>query len=470
MLTIDIEDNAINLLEIQGKSIKTFVSKPLEPGLIKDGVILNPELVGEMIKALLTENKIAERTAVTSVSGVHSIYRIARLPKIKGDLMHEAVRREMTRLIPVPLEELHASWQQIPISDAESIIPMIGVPRETVDFTLSALKQAGVDSKIIDVRPLAIARVVDEKDAIIINVQPFSFDIVLMVDGVPEIVRSLSFSETLVSPEDKVKEIREELERTFNFYNNSKPAKPLGEGFVVFISGTYKDILAKSMQYKVKPLPLPYAAPSEFDQDTFVVNLGLSLKSARPGSIPVRVNINVLPEVYRPKPVALTSIISWALLVVGIGLLGLMAFNWQGAVSHTQALQNEINKIDKQAAAANANKGNVDNIQKQIQQIKSERAGVQAVLDKMSENRNLTSGELGEVIALMPGEITIKSIDMGNGWTINGSARTPEIVFGYAYAMQGSAKFRDVKLGTVKMVDFNKWEFTITAESVHLVK
>jgi len=40
---------------------------------------------------------------------------------------------------------------------------MIGVPRETVDFTLSALKHAGVDSRIIDVSRWAIARVVDGK-------------------------------------------------------------------------------------------------------------------------------------------------------------------------------------------------------------------------------------------------------------------------------------------------------------------
>jgi len=46
----------INILEIQGKSIKTFVSEPVEPGLIKDGVILNPELVGDKIKALLLQS------------------------------------------------------------------------------------------------------------------------------------------------------------------------------------------------------------------------------------------------------------------------------------------------------------------------------------------------------------------------------------------------------------------------------
>ncbi len=465
MLTIDIEDNAVNLLEIQGKTIKTFASASLEPGLIKDGVVLNPELVGDKIKALLTEHKIVERTAVTSVSGVHSIYRIARLPRIKGDLMQEAVRREMARLIPVPLEELHTSWQQIPTGNSESIVPMVGVPREEVDFALSALKHAGVESKIIDVRPLAIARVVDEKDAIIINVQPLSFDIVLMVDGIPEIVRSLSFSETLVSPEDKVKEIREELERTFNFYNNSKPAKPLSEGFVTFISGCYRDLLVGFMQYKVKPLPLAFTAPAGFDADTFVVNMGLALKSAKPGSIPVKTNINVLPEVYQPKPVALASIISWVLLVVGIGLIALMAFNWQGAVARNDSMRNEISKLDKQAAALNVNKGNVDTIQKQIQQVKSEQAGVQAVLDSMSEKRNVTSSELGELIALMPGEIYITSIELGNGWTVKGRARSSDVIISYAYALQGSSMFRDVKLATTKLVDFTEWEFIITADS-----
>ena len=45
----------------------------------------------------------------------------------------------------------------------------------------------------MDVRPLALARVADERDALIINVQPVGFDIVVMIDGIPELLRSLPF-------------------------------------------------------------------------------------------------------------------------------------------------------------------------------------------------------------------------------------------------------------------------------------
>ncbi|MCJ7656150.1 MAG: pilus assembly protein PilM, partial [Dehalococcoidia bacterium] len=221
MVTLDIEDTSIRIMSVAGRQVQPAASLPLEPGLVHDGVIIDPATVGRRIGELMAANGISERRAVVSISGIHSIYRVVNIPKLPKNLMEEAAKREMERLMPVPLNELYTSWQAINVTDIDTVICLVGMPRSTVDAMLETLRQAGLQPEAMDVRPLALARVADERDALIINVQPFGFDIVVMIDGIPELLRSLPFPADAASPDEKIAEVKEELERTVGFYNSS---------------------------------------------------------------------------------------------------------------------------------------------------------------------------------------------------------------------------------------------------------
>ena len=99
---LDIEDNALKIVTLKGNSVVSAIEEPLAPGLVKDGVVLDPPTVGQIIKDTFRKYGITEKNVIVSVSGIGSIYRVARLPKLSGDLMTGAVKQEMARQIPVP--------------------------------------------------------------------------------------------------------------------------------------------------------------------------------------------------------------------------------------------------------------------------------------------------------------------------------------------------------------------------------
>jgi len=265
MVTLDIEDTCIRMMVVKGRQVELAVSSPLEPGLVEDGVVADKATVSQRIKELMDTHGIAEKQVVASISGIHSIYRVVSMPRLPGRMLEEAAVREMDRVMPLPLNELYTSWQAVAVSDVEIAMCLVGLPRNTVDAMLETLHQAGLESRVMDVRPLALARVVDEKDAIIVNVQPVGFDIVIMMDGIPELLRSLPFPHGDISAADKVAVIKEEMDRTATFYNSSHTESPISAAVAVFFSGELGETLAEALGYQAKPLPELLSYPEGFN-------------------------------------------------------------------------------------------------------------------------------------------------------------------------------------------------------------
>src|SRR4030042_2618167 len=154
MVTLDIEDTSIKMMVVRGRRVETAASLPLEPGLVHDGVVIDTATVSRRITELLSAQGISEKKVAVSISGIHSIYRTVSIPKLPKNLIDEAARREAERVMPVPLNELYTSHQAISVSDIETAICLVGIPRSTVDAMLATLQQAGLQPEAMDVRPL----------------------------------------------------------------------------------------------------------------------------------------------------------------------------------------------------------------------------------------------------------------------------------------------------------------------------
>ena len=68
------------------------------------------ELVNK-IKHLFSANKISPNQFIFGMSGLHCLSRPAVLPILPATMQAEAMTREAKRLLPVPPEQLHISWQ-----------------------------------------------------------------------------------------------------------------------------------------------------------------------------------------------------------------------------------------------------------------------------------------------------------------------------------------------------------------------
>jgi type IV pilus assembly protein PilM len=462
MVTIDITDDVIRVVTFQGNGVKFALEEPVDPGLIKDGLILNPKAVGRIIKGIFSNNGIREKNVIVSISGIHSIYRVSRLPKFSRDIMTEAVNQEMARVIPVPLNELYVSWQDIPTGGVEVIVPMLGIPREMVDFTLSALREAGLNTKLMDIKPLALARVADETTAMVINIQPNCFDIVISVDGIPELIRSLSFSEDSTSLEDKMREFEEELEKTVSFFNSNNPDKQLPPEIPVFVSGPLADIVAGRISYQVRRLPDLFLYPTGFNVNSFVVNIGLALKQGKIKTFPISVNFNVLPAAYLPKAVSLMQLFSWVFLIIAVVILIFSGINVAQVLGQNASLQKQITDLSAQVESRGTSVPDAEKLQTQLNYIQKERDTLQGVIDSFAVQRDNMNKDLGIITSSVSGKIIIASISYTTAWTVKGLAPDAETAFNYVSNLQASNRFSLVELSSINELTYYQWEFVIT--------
>lgn len=466
MITISIEDDAIKIVATQGNLIKDAIVQPIEPGLVKEGVVLNPDAVGQIINQAFRESGIQDKNVIACVSGIRSIYRVVPLPKLSGDMMTQAIKGEISRLIPLPPEEIYTKWQVLHEGGDEVIAAIIGIPRETIDFVLSALRVAGLSAKIMDVKPLAIARVADEATAIIINVQQTDFDIVILVDGIPQIVRSLPFSENTSKPEDKKVEFMEELNRTVNFYNSSKTGRPISADTPVFISGQFKDIAIADITYPLKPLPTMLLYSDDFNIDLFTANVGLALKQGKLKDFPVKVNFNVLPAAYLPKPVSLVHMFSWLFIIFAAAILIFNIINLQQVMWKNSLLENQIKNLNLQVQSRTADKPDMDKLRAKLQTINNDQKSLQQLLNNFSQQREKLNKDLGIITSTVSGKIKMNSISYGDIWTVRGSAPDSSTVLNYVSSLQTGNRFAAVQLSSMSQIKYNQWDFVIVLSSL----
>lgn len=462
MITLDIEDACIRMMVVKGRRVEKAASLPLEPGLVENGVVVDTAAVSQRINELMAAHGVAEKQVVASISGLHSIYRLVTTPRLPGRMLDEAARREISRVMPVPLEELYTTWQAIATSDIETVICLVGIPRNTVDAVLETLHQAELESRVMDIRSLALARIADEKDAIIVNVQALSFDIVVMVDGIPQLLRSLPFPARDISKPDKVAVIKEELDRTVTFYNSSHKANPITANIAAFVSGELKEMLAEALGYPVKPLPELLAYPEGFDASEYAINIGLALKQVKVGISQARVNINVVPEAYLPKPRPIIEVVSWAFVVAAIAVLIPLATLTSQELRQTSALQAQVNDAQLQFQIKQGTEAALEELQAEADEAKAARDAFQLPLSCSEAQREKVNLDLGKVTSLWPGTIDLKSIDYEESLEISGTAPDEATILNYARALRDTGRFSEVLVSDMEEVEYNEWDFTLT--------
>jgi Tfp pilus assembly PilM family ATPase/Tfp pilus assembly protein PilN len=464
MVTLDIEDTSIKLVLVRGRQIETAASLPLEPGLVHDGVIVDPVTVGHRISELMAANGISDNKVLVSISGIHAIYRPIPVPKLPRNLLAEAATREMERVMPVPLNELYTSWQSVSLSDTETVICLVGLPRNTVDAILQALRQAGLKPEAMDVRPLALSRVADERNAIIINAQSTGFDIAVMMGGIPELLRSLPYTADAESVDEKVAEIKEELDRTIAFYNSSHKGAEINTGVAAFISGELGDMLAQTLEYRVKPLPQLLSYPGGFNAGDYAANIGLALRQVQSGFAPTQVNLDVTPEIFRPRPFPVIQLASWAFIVLAVIFLALFGISTLQSYRETMALQAQILTMQRQIDARQGTAASIKKIQAQIDAANKASASFTKPIGSAKAQRDAVNGDISTITGLLPGIINLNSISYGTGLTITGTAPDDTTINDYVRSLRDSGQFSSVLISNMSEVQFNRWKFTLNIQ------
>ena len=332
-VTLYIDDRSIRLMQTAGKNAQIWASASLEPGLIEDGIVIDEDKVVSRITRLFADNRIKTKKVILGLSGLRSLTLAMDLPQIPDNLLAEAVLRECARLLPVPLEELYVSWVTLPSPKKRIRAFAAAIPRNTTDNLLKVLHRAGLTPFMMDIKPLALARLVNETTAIIIDVQAREYDITIIGNGVPQPIRSIPFPAEGLSWEEKLSMLRDDLVRTMEFYDSNNPENPITPEMPVHVSGELADepeacqALSTELGHPVLPLLLPFRYPHERRQNHYAINAGLALKVVSTGGklISPLAKLDTLPPAYQPKSFSLTRVLMLTSAIVACSIILILA-------------------------------------------------------------------------------------------------------------------------------------------------
>jgi len=475
VVTLYIDDTSLKLLVAKGNQVKKWATLPLEPGLIRDGVVADKAEVAAQIKGLLKSQNVGGRKVIVGLSGLHCLFRVITLPRLPEAQLAEAVVWETKRALPVPVEELYISWQVVSTAGEETQVFLAALPRNAADTLIETLHEAGVKPYLMDLAPLALAKVVGEATAIVIDVRSAEVDIVVMVEGVPQLIRPLALPHEVSSLNEKLPAIKEELNRTIKFYNSSHPEKPLEPSIPIFASGELGEepavcqSLAKELNYSFLLLSSPLEYPEGLAPAHYMVNIGLAFKQlplGKKASLSL-VELNVLPEVYQPKPIPVSKILVSLGVIVAVGLLVVVAMRVQDAAADTALLRTQVDETNHLLTQMQEEQ----ELQKQeFAELEEKVAGAEIILDNFTSVRNgfsnhrvQVNGDLEMTILNLPSGVELSSIaHSGVKLTIEGTSPGEGKVLDYAYGLGASGRFSQIFISTMEKTETGEMSFTLT--------
>lgn len=355
IVTVGWDASAVRLLEVNGNRVEKWVSAFLEPGVVKNGVVLKPKVLGASVNELMRSSGITVKKVAAATSGLYSIMRMVGVPRLSEEATALAVRQAARVEMPVPIEDLYLSWHPIGFAGNERQVLILGSPRNVVDSGVQALRLAGLNPYIMDMKAAALARAVGEAEALILNIEPSGLEIVVVKNGILQLIHAVTQNARL-SVDERAEEIDKVLATAIDFYNSRHPENPINTDTALFLAGqgatepALVERLQATVGYPVKSFAIPLKYPADFPVAEYAVNAGIAVRSAektfKPGDFSVP-DVNLLPATFS----AGVRLAKHGALILGIVLAIAVAFLFyqsvMGAVGKTTELRERIEYLNQ---------------------------------------------------------------------------------------------------------------------------
>ena len=166
---IDIGHHTIKIVTAEraanGYRVTKTASFPTPEDCVRDGVVVDPKIIGFAIKAAMKESKILIHDVVIAAAGGAVFVRPVPFPKLDAKTLRQSVKYEAGRYVPGSIEDSFVEAEIIgPIDDAQMNVLLVAAPNDTVNSRLEACTQAGLNVEVVEIESFATYRVMVENN------------------------------------------------------------------------------------------------------------------------------------------------------------------------------------------------------------------------------------------------------------------------------------------------------------------
>jgi len=241
-VALDIGSGLIKLVAINHGSGEPVLTKVAYTSVVDDaiveGEVMDPGIVADAIKGLLSSAGIKAKKVVTAVGGRDVIIKKIAMDRMKESEAREQIRWEAEQHVPFDMDNVELDFQLLDPEGEGLQMPvlLVAAKRELIETKLALLADIGLEATIIDVDAFALhnAFELNYPDAMrgvvgLVNIGHEMTNVNILDDGIPVLTRDLPVG-TRRFREDLQRErgmSAEEADRLLRSYERNEALEPL---------------------------------------------------------------------------------------------------------------------------------------------------------------------------------------------------------------------------------------------------
>ena len=449
--TIDLDPTSVRILQTDGQRVERWATARLyaaapapvdgdDPSATDPAPPPSAVNVASVVRRLVSSSGMKKGAVVASISGLYSVARVLSIPTtLEGgapnipQLVREAVSGDGMRV----------RWQLLePAEDLVEVL-VLGAPADAVEQQVELLRSADLRPSALETKGMALARAAGRRDALIANVEQISVEIVLVSEGVPQVMRTQIIPAS-ASSEERASHVVHALRQTTKFHDaHHEDALPPETPLFIVGPEAIDPVLLESVRAQVD---YPYEEfvpdleyPPSLPVWEYAVNLGLALRG-RPSSAEANggvapLYINLMPPRQSPLHVSPTTGTIGGMVLFALAVVGLLYGQLSGSQAQTQQVEDRLAPIERQVSARRVELGKLSQMESSITEFQK----LTAPWGHIAEVRSLMESTLVDGVALS--QLVVGPDTVG----ISGSAESIDAAIDFVESLRSTGRFESVE-------------------------
>jgi type IV pilus assembly protein PilM len=166
LIGLDIGSRTIKIAEVVDKKttqiFKGFHTINIEPGLIEEGTIKDPETVSKSIRELYHKAKLKEKNVAISIGGYSVIVKKINVQNMTEDELQETIHLEAEQYIPFDISDVNLDFQILGESEHNPnmmSVLLVAAKKEMINEYINLVQMTGLNLCVIDVDAFALQNI-----------------------------------------------------------------------------------------------------------------------------------------------------------------------------------------------------------------------------------------------------------------------------------------------------------------------
>ena len=283
--SLSIEHGSVKLLVTRGMEVVDHRIIPSNPSLFREGMVSDSVRMAGLLQKGLAETEGQHRRITGAVPGYQTTLRRIELPNAKSMDPEVVIPSEAKRNLGISLENSRLAWHRLPGTSETAHWLVLSATNRSISSLTATAQSAGLKLKAMELRPFALARAINQPDAVCAWTAADGCDAVVVRDWVP-VTHHAAYWGTgpMVDANDLVNRITEVIESTVVSHDMHNPEISVPVDLPLYVTGSpvgqEPDIAQRVAANLRRPLAQPeppLILPPDFPVDDLIINIGLAL-------------------------------------------------------------------------------------------------------------------------------------------------------------------------------------------------